>query len=298
MTGLELYKIFQQNGGMNYGGYYAGIQGNRLFKQATFYAIEQVYRTLGDQRDYDKLNALIKANVVLTPSANAITLIGTGSQVTDYLHLLNCDASFAVLFPDVQPDNFTNTTPVVMYQSWYSFLREGMKITVSGAGGNAGANGTWYLKQAGVSHGIPTYGLYQDAQFVVGAIGSGTYTDGTASISLSYENKNCRQQISVEKGAVLQSGTIDYPLYALEDYSLRVYPLDTALATCTSVRIDYLTQATVLPDITDTTVNLEQTYPYLFLTENIVNQALLLAAQEFRDGELQKDANTNLIKTN
>lgn len=280
MTGQDFYKYFQQKIGYSYTGNLASSgQATNLFKDALYKAIEGIYKSLNSQSEYDRLLSLIKTNVVYAPVSNEVTIIGASPIITDYLHLLSIKAKY---MEDISlvVETLTNTTPINV-EAWYSSLRNGQYVNVSSATGNTAANGNWYLRQVTPRK----YQLYSDALFVTPSVGNGSYVDGVVMKNIYYNQ--CKQMVSDQKGYVLEDATAYYPKYEMAQGKIKFYPITIP---CSEVTIDYITKAAVLINKDDNVIDLELTYPYQFLVENVMSEAVILFAERYRDDNLRGTA--------
>lgn len=275
MTGLELYTYFLEKIQSNYTGYLSTATANRLFKQALYQAIENKYRNLAEQREFDNLTGVIKTEAVYTPVTNQLTTTSTGI-VNDYNHLLAIKATFTVnLF--VSLENATNTTPIRITTATRTNLRTGDHVVISGVIGNTNANGTFYLRK------VSDFGfqLYSDEFLQVPVSGNASYISG-GSVSRIYVNY-CTMYRADQKIGVLYAPTVEYPKYEVAENLIKIYPVNQ---TCQSVSMDYITTAVVLPDVADNVIDLELTYPYQFL-QYLVTVAAEIFSGEAKDKEQQ-----------
>lgn len=282
MTGLELYTYFLEKVQSNYTGYLSTVEANRLFKQALYQAIDNKYRNLAEQREYDNLTGVIKTEAVYTPVGNQLTTTSTG-LIPDYNHLLSIKATFTVnLF--VSLEDATNTTPIRITTATRTNLRTGDHVTISGVIGNTNANGTFYLRK------VSDFGfqLYSD-EFLQNAVsGNAAYISGGA-VSRIYDNY-CTMIRSDEKIGILAQATVDYPKYETAENRIKIYPANQV---CQSVTMDYITTAVVVPDVSNSTTDLELTYPFQFL-QYLVTVAAEIYSGEVKDTEQQRSQEIDL----
>lgn len=95
MTGLELYKLFQQTIDSSYTQYLDPAKANRLFKQALTNTIQQIYlNRLNNQNAFDELSYLIAVNQVYSLSAN--NTLFTGDYKLSIASLTNAGVNVTV----------------------------------------------------------------------------------------------------------------------------------------------------------------------------------------------------------
>lgn len=283
MTGLELFTYFSEKVQQNYTGYLSTLEANRLFKQALFQALENKYRNLAEQREYDNITSLIKTEQPYTPVGNQLTTtIGTG-VIPDYNHLLAIKAKFTVdLF--ITLSAASNATPIVITVDQRSNLRTGDNIEITGVIGNTNTNGIFYIKKLSDFK----FSLYSDEFFQVPISGNAAYISG-GTVSRVYYNY-CKRYFSDQKIGVLATPTVDYPKFENAQNLIKIYPTNQV---CQQITIDYITTLAVIPDVSNNVIDLELTYPFQFL-QYLVTVASEIFTGQVKDGEQQRTQEIDL----
>ncbi len=275
MFGTEFKKIFDNKAGHPYSGFLDNIKLTRLFKEALILAIEEKYKTLETQKEYDELAAIIKTAATFTPSSNQINIKGSTTPIIrDYKHLLAVKSKYTVSTLLTVTD-VSRTTPIVLTVSERNNLRTGERLTIVDVLGNINANGTYYVKKISNKR----IALYTDKELTAGRPSSAQYVSG-GSMSRIYYNW-CKPYYSDRKIAVYGKPSLQHPKFEVADSKLKFYPDDE---TVQEITIDYITTAAVFVNPVNDTVNLEGTYPIKFLY-HILNVATRLYAERFRDTE-------------
>ncbi len=277
-TGADILKYLNQKIGHAYTGYLDIFKANRLIKDATAQAIEDKYRTLSKQKNYDEIRNFIAANWTFILAGDAVYL-GSGG-VTDYLHLL----AVKVYFEQPLFLSFTsqNTTPLLLVFTKRNNLRTGEQVTIAGVTGNTNANGTFFIKRLNDYK----YVLYADQNFQTPIVGNGTGTNGTiARVFFNY----AKPYVSDAKIGVLNVPTVEDPAYETANGKLILHPTGGKY-----ILMDYIKIFTDI-DTANTTFDYETLYPYKFI-QYIINKSVVLFAEQERDTELYQEGNAQLMQ--
>lgn len=134
-TGIDLNRIFDAKIDKAYSGFYNSIKKNDLFKEALTKSIEERYRGLDEQKEYDDLSSLIKLNQVFALNNNKIYV--TPIHISDISGALtktvtttiphNVIAGDNVAFSDVQG---LTTTPAINGISFAVISATGTTFTI------------------------------------------------------------------------------------------------------------------------------------------------------------------------
>lgn len=276
MNGVEFDKIFQNKVDESYTGYTNTAKKTRIFKEALILAIEEKYKDLDTQKEYDELSSVIKTEKTFSPSGNAIYTKGSTTPVIDdYEHLLAVKSKYLVN-TNLTITGASRTTPIVITVSGQNNLRSKEQLVISGITGNTNANGTFYIKKVNSKK----FALYSDKELITKVASSAQYVSGGV-IKRMYYNY-CKPYLSDQKIGVFGNPTVTNPKFGTSNGQLKFYP---TTETTTEITIDYITKATVFIDPEDNVVDLEDTYPYKFLL-HVNNISCRLVAEMLRDKEL------------
>lgn len=276
MTGLEFSNIFDLKIDKAYSGFLNPTKKNRLFKEALVLSIENKYKDLQSQKSYDEITMLIKTNQPFAPVSNQVSLITTGTLVTDYEHLLAIKAKFLTSMPGLTVTGATNTTPIILSVNALNVLRTGNSIVVSGVFGNSAANGTHFLKRISRKK----FELYSDITLLTPVAGNGNYVSGGTIQLVNYNY--CRKYYSDQKISTLGIPTVDAPKFEITQNLIKIYPLEYS---CSEVNMDYIKKSSVFITSTDNVIDLEDTYPvkFLYYVSDVASQ---LFSESIKDQEL------------
>jgi hypothetical protein len=206
---------------------------------------------------------------------------GVTSKLTigDYMHLLAVKAKYNL--PVIVRNNrlkitgATKAQPIVLSLSTSnSNLRTGEQVTTSGIYGNGNANGTFYLKKINDSK----VALYYDDMFLNPTSGNGDYTGGGFVSRIQYNYATAL--FPNQKISEYESGTVFEPKFERGDLTLRFLPDNVE---CEEITIDYIQNNMQLIVVTNSTIDLEQFYPFEFLIYvcNIAVELFMERLKEF-----------------
>lgn len=151
-TGVELYKLLQQQVGQDYTGYLDETKGDRVFKQAYIEALSLNYKRQQGQDAKDNTTSLTKTNVVIVPNNNVIN--------TQALQVSNITAPTGIKYL------ITTFLPHI--------LTTGQRVTISQVLGTTNANGSFIVTVTSPTSFTIDVGL-----------ASGTYTANTGIVVTS-----------------------------------------------------------------------------------------------------------------
>lgn len=275
-TGADFSLLFDRKINKAYTANYNNAKRNRLFKNALINAVETKYEELDQQKEFDELSALIKTGATFTPSANILYLTTAASpNISDYQHLLAVKCKYTSYLA-LTLSGATKTNPLVITINEPNNLRTGEQIVVSGVVGNTNANGTFYIKKVGKQKAE----LYSDAKLLIPIFGNGVYISGGTVGRVHYQY--AKPYRSDNKISIYGKPTVDNPRFEVANNQLKLYPTDS---TCEQITMDYLSKATVFIDVTNTSTDLELTYPFKFLMY-ILDIATRMFAEEVKDKEM------------
>jgi hypothetical protein len=371
MTGAEFSAYFQQRIDKAYSTFVPNSEQDRIFKDALYVSIEDKYRQMGDQRDYDAILSVIRTNkifkvnnnkihvqpieitnisvlgltltvtteiphnletgdtVVLfevsglttTPTINGtdftvtvvsetvftftVTAVGgtytanTGriidhklsgyqKMISDYLHILNVKTRFSydvvTNYSLLTVTDATNSRPITLTLSTSNHnVKTTESITVSGIGGNTNANGTFYAKKKNSTK----IELYHDIELTRPTLGNGDYIGGGKIKRVDYSYAAIL--FPNQKNSVYDMATINDPRYERGDMFLKFYP-NTSI--CDEITVDYISNDVQLIESSNTSVNLENYYPYEFLMY-ILDKSIKIFAETYLAGELYQTASVS-----
>ncbi len=210
-----------------------------------------------------------------TYTANTGTVV-TPSTISDYWHLLAIKTLFNTPIYNLNVENASNRSPILVTLSKRSIIRTGSIINISGVLGNTAANGTWYAR---VMNDFSIL-LYSDSNLQTPSVGNGLYTKGgTVSI---VNDTIASAYTSTMKQGVLNLPTPQDPRFEIADNKIKIYPLDQP---CSSVSLDYIRVPSVVIDVTDAVTDLTLYYPEKYLIA-VINEAATMYAIMKRDMEL------------
>ena len=264
MTGVEINQIYSQQIGQNYSGLEDIAKKNRRFKKALINAIEEKYRNLNEQREFDEIGYLINTDVTITPSGNTIDM-----PSNDILHILAIKAKYKRIIPGLTIKNITNASPIVIELFTPNNIRTGDQILLANVQGNTAANGQFTaivknrFKIELYTNNGPTAG---NGQFVQSPL---------TTISRVFYNY-CQFIKSDEKISSFKSGTEDYPVYQIGFRSVVLYPYTQGSIVPQQVTLDFISSNIAYFDLADSSNDLEIFYP-----EKFIYHVIDLAAKDF-----------------
>ena len=263
MTGVEINQIYSQQIGQTYSGIEDIPKKNRRFKKALVNAIEEKYRNLNEQREFDELRSLISSQE-LTPTNNYIDF-----TVNNTTHVLAVKAKYKRTIPGLTIKDITNTSPIVLDLFTPNNIRTGDTIMLENVIGNQAANGEFlaivknrYKIELYTANG-PTAG---NGQFVQSPL---------TKISRVFYNY-CQFLKSDEKISSFKGATEDYPLYEIRDGGMFFYPYAQGSIAPSKVTIDQINTVTLDFDLADNSIDYTGTYPAKF-----IYHVIDLAAKDF-----------------
>lgn len=280
MTGLQLFKYFQQKAGYAYTGSLVTATANDLFRDALISSLEKKYRELLDQKEYDEIRSIIKTEKIFALTNNAINITPI-SGIVDYWHLLTVKAKFTKnTFYTVA--EAINATPIIVEIKQRNNLRTGERLLLASVIGNTNTNGLRYAKKINQSK----IALYSDKDFQTAIAGNGTYTGGGTISRIHYEY--CKMQRSDTKIGEFNKADIDFPLYEITENLLKIYPIDEV---CEEITIDYVSNppTSAIIQVQDNVIDLELFYPVKFLYY-VIDSARTIFAEKYRDPQLYQQA--------
>lgn len=286
-TGQNFDQLIDIKTDRAYTGYWDSTKKNRVLIEAITKAIET--KTAGNDSLFsrDDLFGIYKTNAVYVPVNNEIDIIPGGSGITDYFHLLNMRCLFVSALENVYITIASNTTPIrITVSSIDTPLRTNSYALLQSVTGNTNANGLRYLKQ----YNYQMYGLYSDSTLSNPVAGNGAYSGTSGRISQVVYNYagNINAQL---KPSRMNNPDIYNPGFEVSDTVIKVYPLNMP---CTEVTVDYISTPVYI-DVTDTTIDLLETYSMRFL-DYIADEMCKLLAFSSRDGVMAANESSELIQ--
>ncbi len=258
MTGLEFDKIFDRKMREAYTGFYSTVNVKpALYNEALIMYIQDTYKNLNEQQEYDKLRSLIVTNDSYPLIASELAI----NTIRQYFHLL----AFKATCTDeaFNGSGVKYTAPNTVETPVLTALRTGETVSILGI--------TYYVKQEGSGN---KYKLYTNANLTTAA-NFGVVPNGTPMTrSVTYYGRTL--YLSDKKIAQWGKPTIYIPKAEIADGKIKVYP------TATNIIIDYVKEPTVKIVPTDNIVDLELTYPYNFLI-GVADKAVAMMAMETHD---------------
>jgi hypothetical protein len=252
MTGVEINQIYSQQIGQTYSGIEDIAKKNRRFKKALINAIEEKYRNLNEQREFDEIRSLISTQE-FTPTNNYVDFSASNTA-----HVLSVKAKYKRIIPGLTIKDITNTSPIVLDLFTPNNIRTGDTIMLENVLGNTAANGEFlaivknrYKIELYTANG-PTAG---NGQFVQSPL---------TTISRVFYNY-CQFLKSDEKISSFKGATEDYPLYEISNNKIVFYPYAQGSIAPSKVTIDQISNATVFFDLNDNTIDYSVTYPDKFI---------------------------------
>jgi hypothetical protein len=262
MTGVEINQVFSQQIGQTYSGIEDIPKKNRRFKKALINAIEEKYRNLNEQREFDEIRSLITTQE-LTPTNNYIDF--TSNNIS---HVLAVKAKYKRTIPGLTIKDITNTSPIVLNLFTPNNIRTGDTILLENVLGNTAANGEFlavvknrYKIELYTANG-PTAG---NGQFVQSPL---------TKISRVFYNY-CQFLKSDEKISSFKGATEDYPLYEINDNKIVFYPYAPGSIVPSNVTIDQISNATVFFEL-DSNIDYSTVYP-----DKFIYHVIDMAAKDF-----------------
>ncbi len=273
-SGKNLADAIQETWGHDYSAYFDDARINELIKEAFIKAIEVKYADITSEKNTDQLFTLIKTSVPFTLTGNQIDLL----TIPQYLHVLALQTTYSVLLY-AHITGATNAKPVMITLDKLTNLRDGDLVNISGVQGNTVVNGDRYVKKLydNFSAASFTFQLYYDEKLTSPVIGNGAYTKGGVIARIVKEW--AKKKNSYRKYSTFDESTVNDPYYEIGDGKLKALP-NTEV--CTSILLDYVSVPTVYPDVTDTTIDLELSYPlrFIYLWKDTTVELMSLASRD------------------
>lgn len=259
MTGVEINQVYSQQIGQTYSGIEDIAKKNRRFKKALINAIEEKYRNLNEQREFDEIKSVIKTEQEFTPVQNTIDISGN-----DILHVLAIKAKYKKPIPGIIIKSITNTTPVVIETFGPTNIRTGDVLDIANVVGNISANGEYKATQKSLTK------IALEA-----SSGSGPFTQSpNISISRVFYNY-CQFLKSDEKISSFKIGTPDYPQYEIANEKIKLYPYVQGAIEPSKATIDYISRSLVTFDLL---LNVDYSPIY---TDKFIYHVIDIAAKDF-----------------
>ena len=263
MTGVEINQIYSQQIGQTYSGLEDITKKNRRFKKALINAIEEKYRNLNEQREFDEIRSLISSQEI-TPSNNYIDF-----NLNNISHVLAVKAKYKRTIPGLTIKDITNASPIVLDLFTPNNIRTGDTILLENVQGNTAANGEFtaivknrFKIELYTANG-PTAG---NGQFVQSPL---------TKISRVFYNY-CQFLKSDEKISSFKGATEDYPLYEIRDGGIYFYPYAQGSIAPSKITIDQINNVTLEFDLADSVTDYSATYP-----DKFIYHVIDLAAKDF-----------------
>lgn len=295
MLGTDFNKIFDEKVDKTYSSFLNFPKKNRLFKEALISSIENIYRNLDEQREYDELASLIKTQAVFTPNPtnNSLGISAIDpTGITDYMHLLTVKSKYRqdtfLDITNVKQDITAPNNTKLTINTTRNNLRTYELVEIYGVTGISGINGEKWLKKINNSQ----FYIFNDKDLTSppAYLPTEFYVNGGDIYRIWYEY--CKPYFSDRKIAIYGKPTMDRPKYEISENNLKFYPLDEE---CQEVTIDYITNNLVLIDPEDDTIDLELTYPSNFLY-TVAKEASKLFAESIKDMELLQTSSMELAE--
>jgi hypothetical protein len=263
MTGVEINQIYSQQIGQTYSGLEDITKKNRRFKKALINAIEEKYRNLNEQREFDEIAFLIREDKAIMNGSNMVDLV-----TYNIGHVLSIKAKYKRTIPGLTIKNITNASPIVVELFTPNNIRTGDQILLENVVGNTAANGQFTavvknrFKIELYTNNGPTTG---NGQFVQSPL---------TTISRVFYNY-CQFLKSDEKISSFKGATEDYPLYSIAFNALNIFPYEGTIVP-EEVTFDYIARNVAYFDLDDSTEDYTATYPAKF-----IYHVIDLAAKDF-----------------
>ena len=258
MTGQEFDIIFDRKMREAYTGFYSKtIVKPSFYKEALISYIQQTYKVLNEQQEYDKLRSLIVTNDAYTLTNSELPIL----SLRQYFHLLAFKAT--CIDEAFDGTGVKYVSPNRVTTSIQTALRTGEMVTILGT--------TYYVKQIGSGK---NYDLYTDAGLTTAANFGVVANSTLMTRSVSYYGRTL--YLSDKKIAQWGKPSIYIPKAEIAEGKIKIYP------TATNIIVDYVKEPTVQIIPTDNVVDLELTYPYNFLI-GVADKAVEMMAKETHD---------------
>ena len=266
MTGVEINQIYSQQIGQTYSGIEDIPKKNRRFKKALINAIEEKYRNLNEQREFDEIKVALGTRVYQL-TTNEIPLYNN----SEIGHVLAIKAKYKRAIPGLTIKDITNTSPIVLELFTPNNIRTGDTILLENVLGNTAANGE-FLAIVKNRFKIELYTANGPTQ------GSGQFVQSPLTkISRVFYNY-CQFLKSDEKISSFKGATEDYPLYTIQENAIYLYPYAQGSIVPMESTVDYLASASqyLYFDLSDAFTDYSTAYP-----DKFIYHVIDLAAKDF-----------------
>lgn len=267
-TGFEFDKLWQRRVDKSYNGYYGKVQRKRLYKQALFYTVEEIYNNLVKHSSYDEIRSMIKTGREMPLQNGEIDLT---LSLLDYAHFLNATAVYSTSGYKIAFFKFYPNEVVTAYLDRPIPARTGSMVKISGCEGMPEANGTFYLKQVGRL----TYHLYTDER-LKNKVKANSMTGSEANVEIYIKSK-VDLQVSLTGKRALDAPSVYEPVVILADNKMKVFPTNAE-----QLILDYVTKPPMYIDPEDDVNDLEEYYPMKFLYK-VIDKAAQIFDVETKD---------------
>jgi hypothetical protein len=286
-TGVDFDKIIDWKGGRNYTGYFSALQKNATIKEATILYSDLLFATNDKQRIEDELFGLKRTETLLIPVANQLYLYPQATPqpntVADYNHLLDLFV-FQVEPIKANVTAATATSPVKITLSRTTNLRTGDRIKISGVVGNIACNGVRYIEMLNQTQCT----LFYDERLTLPVAGNFPYiSGGTIERYVGTYAQNARQ-----KTAAIAKPKLYFPKYEIANGYLKILPKSIVVH---SVILDYISKPTTFIDVANSSIDLELTYSYRYIT-NLANEVNRLLGMDSRDLPLAMQSQAEIMQ--
>jgi hypothetical protein len=259
MTGAEFYLYLQQKYDKAYSSYLDATKANRLIKEAMYRLVDKLSSLLDTQKEYDELSELLKYDHSITATTNTATI------PADYYHLMRMAFTF------VDQITFTVISGATVTASKHG-LRKGDKISVL-------ADGTGTLK---------TVTKVTSTSFTVDSAFSPVPTN----IYLVRLFEGSPSQSDRKKG-ILSNGVKESPKYWTgSSGTSKVWFLEPSPK---AVTIDYILVPPVNIDVSNSVINLNDTYTEKFLYR-LMDECVYGIAEQTRDYNQKQSVQQTIIE--
>jgi len=259
MTGAEFYLYLQQKYDKAYSSYLDATKANRLIKEAMYRLVDKLSMLLDTQKEYDELSELLKYNHSITASTD------TAAIPADYYHLMRMAFTF------VDPISFTSVSGAVITTSKHG-LRKGDKIGIVNDG-----SGTLKTVTKVTSTTVTVNSVYSP-------IPTELYLIRTFEGSPSQSDR---------KKGILSKGIKESPKYWTGSSSTnKVWFLEPSPK---KVLIDYILVPPVNINVSDSSINLNDTYTEKFLYR-LMDECVFGIAEQTRDYPQKQSVQQTIIE--
>lgn len=229
------------------------------------------------------VTAAAGAHVANTGKIVSHQLSGIDKLIPDFNYFLNVKQKYFQR-QRFKVKSITNSQPIKITVDRRSDLRTGDYLNISGVVGNTNANGSFYIKKAGAY----SFDLYYDKALTQAASGNGTFQGIPVINRIVY--KVATPIFSSTKIDSFEQPSINNPRFERGDGFLKLHPLDTA---CEEITVDYVSIPPVEIDVTNSVIDLEDTYSAEFLYY-VIDKAVNLFSQSVKDTELYQTSSIEL----